>query len=97
MIKALNNLSFPIHMFGFPQNNLSVESLYYSIKKSSDFLTEIIDLSYNTKLTTLVGAKSINILNNHPSIKKLILKGCAISNEDPDVFFDALSSNIALE
>jgi|688.fasta_scaffold398019_1 hypothetical protein len=54
-------------------------------------------MSYNKKLLTINGSKILNLLNSNPSIKKLNLKGCQVSNEDQDIFFDALSSNLALE
>lgn len=86
-----------MNTIGFPQNDLTVKALQHAIIKSSDFKNEILDFSYNTKLLTINGSKTLNLINSNPTVKKLYLKGCQIANGDQDIFFDALSSNLALE
>ena len=92
----LANISYPMHTLGFPENDLSIKSLEYTIQKSSDFYNEVIDFSYNKKLLTIGDERIFNLINNNPTVKKLILKGCQISNREQDIFLDALSSNLCL-
>ena len=96
MIRAIEGINFPMYSIGFPNNDLSVKALNYAIEKSSDLYNQVLDFSYNTKLTTISGGKSLNMINNNPSIKKLILRGCEVSPDDQEAFFDALSSNLCL-
>ena len=96
LTRIVENISYPMYSLGFPYNDLSVSSLNYSIEKSSDLYNEVLDFSYNTKLTEIGGSKTLNFINNNPSINKLILRGCEVAVDDQDTFFDALSSNLCL-
>lgn len=92
----MQNISFPFYCIGFPRNLLTQAALENTLKRSSDFQNVIIDLSYNKKLLTISGKKIFDISNSNPTVKKIYLRGCQISNNDQDIFFDALSSNLVL-
>lgn len=76
--QVLTQLSYPMYMLGFPNNCLSVESLDNCIQSASNLYQEVIDYSYNSKLTSIGQGKIFNSINTNPSIKKLILKGCYV-------------------
>lgn len=67
-----------MYMLGFPNNCLSVKGLEDCIQAASNLYHEVIDYSYNSKLTSIGQGKLFNSVNNNPSIKKLVLKGCYV-------------------
>ena len=94
--RIIGNISFPMYSLGFPYNDLSVTALNFAIEKSSDLYNEVLDFSHNTKLTAIGGSKTMNLINNNPSIKKLYLRGCEVLADDQETFFDSLSSNLVI-
>lgn len=83
-------------MIGFPRNNLSLTSLEQCIEAASNLYHEEIDFSYNKRLMSLGDGRIFSLLNNNPSIKKLLVKGSYVQDGEEDRFFEAFTNNLCL-
>lgn len=92
----MNQISFPMYAISLPKNQLSLTGLEIVITASSILSHEVIDLSYNAKLMSLGNGHIFKLLNDNPSVKKLILKGCIAQMGNEEKLFENFTSSMCL-